>query len=126
MLIGDFRIGDRVASTLQGAYYNVGGRIVGYAQVQYGNFVRYIVELDIGETICRASDELKLYAEPQVDARKYIVGDKVKVLKSGMRGIIMRRNNVQVPNHYTKYVVMLQKGKQVVLASNCIEPLKEE
>ena len=126
MQISDIRIGDRVASTVQGAYYNVGGRIVGYSAIQYGNFKRYVIELDIGKTICRASNELKLYAEPQVDTRKYLVGEKVKVLKSGTRGIIMRRNNVQVPNCYTKYVVMLQNGKQVVLASNCIEPLKEE
>ncbi|TFZ40866.1 hypothetical protein [Vagococcus xieshaowenii] len=47
----EFKPGDRVVSLLSGYYLGVPGVIVGRSQVQYGNRIRYIVDLDCGQRI---------------------------------------------------------------------------
>lgn len=54
-----YRAGDRVASNIHGYYYGLAGRIVKPAQVQYGNFRRFIVELDNGQRITLAVNHIK-------------------------------------------------------------------
>ena len=54
-----YRAGDRVASNICGYYYGLPGRIVKPAQMNYGVFRRFVVELDNGECITLAANHIR-------------------------------------------------------------------
>ena len=47
----DFKAGDKVKSSCRGFYYGMEGTLIKPAQMQYGHWTRFIIELDFGKTI---------------------------------------------------------------------------
>lgn len=63
----DYKPGDRVASTIMGFYYGLPGKVLKLAQMQHGNFKRFVVELEKNEQqIILATNRMRpLAADPQ-------------------------------------------------------------
>ena len=59
----EFKPGDRVCSTVGGLYMGLPGTIKDRAQMQYGIFTRWIVELDNGKRLVLSSRYLRLVKE---------------------------------------------------------------
>lgn len=55
----DFKVGDRVTSTILGYYTGIMGTILKKAQFQYQRNTEYIVKLDTGTTIRLATNGMK-------------------------------------------------------------------
>lgn len=124
-MIREYQTGDRVTPTLQGYYAGVAGTIADIATMQYGHFKRYIIELDNGKTVSLESIHIKPYTPPQIDAREYHAGERVAITKRGLQGVVVKKNHIQVTGTYTKYVVVLENGKQIVASSDRLTPLEE-
>lgn len=54
----DIRPNDRVWSTVFGYYYGLPGTVRRLAQIQYGNYLLYLIDLDCGESIVLAENHL--------------------------------------------------------------------
>lgn len=67
MIKENYKYGERVESIICGYYGGLPGRIIGPAQLQYENFTRYVIELDIGKTIVLSARYIKPLPDEDTD-----------------------------------------------------------